>query len=291
MKPVSSALQTYLAAQAQSRGVSAKFADLYTITLATGQAIRATGADVSITYGGNTFVANQLLIKGLKYRSTIGLDADQQDIAIAAVNGWTLNGASLMRAIINGAFDGAAIQRDRVFFSDFVGGTAIGDVILFKGLFLSIKAGALVASATVANDLRYLDQPMPRNVYALRCNHTLYDSGCGLSKASFATPGTVQAGTTAGVIASGVALAAHMQGLILFTSGAADGIQAQVLDVNSGAIALAYPLPVTPNVGDSFSLYSGCDHTTATCQAKFSNLANFRGYPFIPSPQQALTSQ
>jgi uncharacterized phage protein (TIGR02218 family) len=290
MKPASPALVTYLAAQATLKSVSAKFADLFTITLVTGQTIYSTGADVDISYGGNLFVHNGLYVKGLKYKSTIGLDADQQDTMLVAAAGWALNGATLPQAIRNGAFDGATLQRDRLFFSDYVGGTQIGDVLLFKGLFLSIKAGALAAQATVANDLRLLDQPMPRNVFTLRCNHTLYDSGCTLSKASYATTGTVQSGTTASAIATSVALAAHVQGIILFTSGVANGLQAGVADVNSGTVSLTYPLPVLPAVGDSFTLYQGCDHTKSTCQAKFNNLANFRGYPFIPAPQQALTS-
>ena len=290
MKPASPALVAYLATQATLRSVSVTFADLFTVTLSTGQVIYSTSANVDVIYGGHTYSHSGLWIKGLKYRSTIGLDSDQQTVVLAAAPGWTLNGATLSRALINGAFDGASIQRDRVFFSDVVGGTAIGSVTLFSGLFLTIKVGALASLATVANQLRYLDQPMPRNLFTLRCNHTLYDSGCGVSKASFATSGTVQAGTTASVIATSTAIATHVQGLILFTSGAANGIQAQVVDVNSGAVALAYPLPVLPAVGDGFKLYAGCDHTSATCQAKFSNLANFRGYPSIPSPQQALTS-
>jgi len=291
MKPASSALVSYLAAQATAKSVSALFADCYTITLASGQAIYSTSADSDVVFGGNTFLHNGLLVKGLKYKATIGFDDDRQDISLAPSSGWALNGATLSQAIINGAFDGAALRRDRVFFSDYVGGTAIGSVLLFIGLFLSIKPGALKAEAEVANELRYLEQMMPRNLFSLRCNHTLYDSGCGVNQASFSTSGTVQAGSTASVIVSSVALAKHVQGVILFTSGAANGIQAAVVDVNAGAVSLAYPLPVTPAVGDAFTLYAGCDHTIATCQAKFNNLANFRGTPFIPSPQQALSSK
>ena len=27
---------------------------------------------------------------------------------------------------------------------------------------------------------------------------------------------------------------------------------------------------------------TGCDKASATCQAKFANIANFRGFPFVP---------
>jgi uncharacterized phage protein (TIGR02218 family) len=35
-------------------------------------------------------------------------------------------------------------------------------------------------------------------------------------------------------------------------------------------------------VGDSFLLQAGCDRRAATCQTKFSNFLNFRGFPHIP---------
>ena len=46
-----------------------------------------------------------------------------------------------------------------------------------------------------------------------------------------------------------------------------------------------YPLPYVPTSGDAFTAAQGCDHTMATCSAKFNNLPNFRGYPFVPPPQ------
>jgi hypothetical protein len=40
--------------------------------------------------------------------------------------------------------------------------------------------------------------------------------------------------------------------------------------------------------GDGFTVYYGCDHTPGTCQSKFNNLANFRGFPSVPPPQMAI---
>ena len=34
--------------------------------------------------------------------------------------------------------------------------------------------------------------------------------------------------------------------------------------------------------GDAVTLYAGCDHTAATCLAKFDNLVNFGGCPAVP---------
>lgn len=34
--------------------------------------------------------------------------------------------------------------------------------------------------------------------------------------------------------------------------------------------------------GDVFDVVAGCDKRKETCAAKFSNLVNFRGFPFMP---------
>ena len=54
------------------------------------------------------------------------------------------------------------------------------------------------------------------------------------------------------------------------------------------SLTLGYPLQSTPAPGDTFTVYYGCDHTPGTCQSKFNNLANFRGFPYIPPPQMAV---
>ncbi len=48
------------------------------------------------------------------------------------------------------------------------------------------------------------------------------------------------------------------------------------------------PLQSAPSAGDTFTVYYGCDHTPGTCQSKFNNLANFRGFPYVPPPQMAV---
>jgi uncharacterized phage protein (TIGR02218 family) len=74
----------------------------------------------------------------------------------------------------------------------------------------------------------------------------------------------------------------------LFTSGANAIVRATVKAVTpSAALGLMYPLPSQPSTGDAFTVYQGCDHTPETCQSQFNNLANFRGFPYVPPPQIA----
>jgi uncharacterized phage protein (TIGR02218 family) len=291
MKPASAALVTYLNNARANPDVPLLMTDTFAFTLRSGLVLCYTNLDVTFSYEGNTYLGNAILIDGLKYKAAVGLEVDQQQITVAARATDTITaGAPFLQALRDGAFDGAEIVRSRVFFSDRLGGTAIGSVLLFKGrLGVVDEIGRTSAKLTVNSDLVLLDIDMPRNVYQPTCLHTLYDSGCTLVKNAFGTAGAVGSGSTASVINWLGATANFQQGSITFTSGVNAGVTATVGSVTAGtSLTLCYPLASAPAPGDGFTVYYGCDHTQGTCQSKFSNLANFRGFPYVPPPQMAI---
>ncbi len=291
MKPASTALISYLNAVRASPDVPLVMADAFSFTLRSGLILCYTNVDVAFSYGGVTYLANSILIDGLKYKASVGLEVDQQQITISALATDTVSGgAPFLQALRDGAFDGCEIDRMRVFFSDRVGGTAIGAVTLFKGRLGTVdQIGRTSAKLTVNSDLVLLDIDMPRNIYQPTCLHTLYDSGCTLIKNAFGSNGTVGAGSTASLINWSGANANFQQGSITFTSGVNVGVTANVNAVVAGtSLTLGYPLQSTPAAGDTFTVYYGCDHTPGTCQSKFGNLTNFRGFPYVPPPQMAI---
>ena len=209
---------------------------------------------------------------------------------LGATSDTITGGAPFLQALRDGSFDGCEIERGRVFFSDRIGGAAIGDVTLFKGRLGTVdQIGRTSAKLTVNSDLVLLNIDMPRNLYQSTCLHTLYDSGCTLVKNAFGTNGTAGAGSTASIINWSGADPAYQQGSITFTSGVNAGVTANVNTVAAGvSLTLGYPLQSPPSPGDGFTVYQGCDHTPGTCQSKFSNLANFRGFPYVPPAQMAI---
>jgi len=288
MKATSAAVVAALNAARAAPDAQLAFAECFTFTLATGTALAWTNVDLPVTYNGTTFSATGPLVQGLKYKASVGLEVDKQQIVIAARPTDLIAGNPVLNAIREGAFDGATVQRDRVFLTA-IGGTVIGGVTLFHGRVSTIdNVGRTQAQMTVASDLVILDYEMPRNIYSPTCVHTLYDSGCGVIRGTYSASGVVGAGSTAGLIETSVAAAGHAQGSILFTSGANANVRATVKSAVAGAsLTLMYPLPSPPATGDSFTVAFGCDHTRGTCQGKFDNLANFRGFPFVPPPQIA----
>ena len=291
MKPASSALITYLDNARSNPDVALVMADVFTFTLRSGLILCYTNVDVTFTYNGKTYLANSVLVDGLKYKASIGLEVDQQQIMVSALATDTIAaGAPFLQSLRDGAFDGCEIERDRVFFSDRIGGTAIGAVTLFKGRLGTVdQIGRTSAKLTVNADLVLLDIDMPRNIYQPTCLHTLYDSGCTLIKNAFGTNGIVGSGSTASLINWSSASANFQQGSITFTSGVNAGVTATVNTVVAGtSLTLGYPLQSVPSAGDTFTVYYGCDHTPGTCQSKFNNLVNFRGFPYVPPPQMAV---
>jgi uncharacterized phage protein (TIGR02218 family) len=266
------------------------FAECFTFITTTGTQYAWTDVDYSVTYNGSTFLANGPLVQGLKYKGTVGLEVDKQQITIAARPTDTINGAPLLIALRDGAFDGAPVYRDRVFLTA-PNGTVVGGVRMFQGRVSTVdNVGRTSATLTVASDLVILDYDMPRNLFSPTCVHTLYDAGCGVIRGTYTVNGTVGANSTSNQIYTPVAAAGHAQGSLAFTSGANANVRATVKSVTLGvnpSLNLIYPLPFAPATGDAFQVAFGCDHTQTTCQRTFNNLPNFRGFPYVPPPELA----
>lgn len=288
MKTTTPAVIAYLNAARANIDAPIAFADCFTFTLSTGAVLTYANVDQPVVYNGATFSATGPLVQGLKYKGSVGLEVDRQQITIAARPTDLISGAPFLNALRDGAFDGASVQRDRVFLTA-IGGAVIGGVMLFHGRVSTVdNVGRTSAQITVASDLIVLDFDMPRNLYSPTCLHTLYDSGCGVLRGAYAASGAAGVGSTSSLIVFAGAQPSYAQGSIVFTSGLNANVRATVKAVTVGAsLSLVYPLPAAPSVGDAFTVYAGCDHTSATCQSRFNNLTNFRGFPYVPPPQIA----
>jgi len=286
MKTTTPVLATYLNSLRAGNGDAPLYScDLFIVWLASGGILTLTNLDIPVFWNGYVFSASSILISGLKYKASLGVSVDKQQISIAARATDTLGGIPFLQALQQGAFDGAEIQREKAFFTAW--GTApIGTVLMFKGRVAQIDSiGRTSAQVTVASDLTLLDIDMPRNTYQANCVHVFCDSGCGLASATYAVSDVVAGGSTQISIVWDGANAAYQQGTIVFTSGVNAGTTATIKAAGPGQLLLAYPLPNTPATGDGFTATQGCHHTMATCSGKFNNLAAFKGFPFVPPPQ------
>lgn len=258
-------------------------ADLFTLTLSSGLVLRHTNADMPVTWRGQRFDAQSLLIKRGATRISRDLEADGNELEIAADETARLEGLSWPEAALGGALDGARVVIERAFFRDWE--TVVDTVVIFSGRVSDVSGSRSTVKVAVKSDIELLNVSSPRNIYQSGCMRTLYDQGCGVDKKAFTVNGRVIAGeNTAVSLKSNLNQANGYfdQGVIRFTGGRNAGLTRTVKSHADGVLTFALRLPEVPRVGDTFQIYPGCDKRQATCQNKFQNVVHFRGFPYIP---------
>src|SRR5271170_6418523 len=228
MKATTTAVQTLLATAQAAPDSPIAFAECFTFITTVGVQYAWTNVDYDVVYNGFTFSSYGPLVSGLKYKGSVGLEVDKQQITIAARPTDTVNGAPFLVALRDGAFDGAPVYRDRVFLTGPMG-SVVGGVRLFQGRISTVdNVGRTQATLTVASDLVILDYDMPRNLFSPTCLHVLYDSGCGIIRGTFSLDGNCEAGSNSGTIMFSSARKGDAQGSLVFTGGANSNVRVTI---------------------------------------------------------------
>lgn len=247
-----------------------RVADLLTMELVGGLTVRYCSADIDILSGGNTFKAARAGVAPIWKRGGIrlrtGLEVDELDLVFHPTTADLLSGQQWLPAVRDGVFDGAKVTLQRAFMPAW-GNVSAGTLIMFTGIVGDIEADGSNVEMKVLSDLFLLNIQIPRNLYQPGCLHTLYDSGCALSKTAFESISTAASGSTRSQINCSLPQASGFfdLGTVLFTSGPNNGVSRTIKSYSTGQIILMNPLPSTPGVGDSFKVYPGCDKLQATC--------------------------
>lgn len=272
-------------------------ADLYTITTPGGLTLRYTNAQSPITLNATTWTTGPLIKRG-RTRLFVGVEVDTLDVTLAAAASVTVSGTPLVQFIARRGLDNGRLLLERAF-APGPGEAYVGTLPLFVGRVAIVRdVTRLEARLTVNADTELLDVQVPRNVYQPPCLNTLYDAACAVSRAAHTASGTASTGTDAARMYFGHSLAAaegtYDLGVVRFTSGANTGISRTVRSYTTVAgsgvnrITLMGPLPAAVVAGDAFEISKGCDRQQSTCSTKFSNIARFRGTPYVPTPESIL---
>jgi hypothetical protein len=298
---------TLLIQQILSSGVIG-LVELYDITLATGQTYHFTGGDTPLSgisvltpqgsIGPFNYASGFIIDRG-KVSQKIGVEAGQLDVSFAPQLDYPggpplIAGYPIQQAARFGFLSGARFSYNELYLNSAIGNNknAVG---YFSGTVQEIQADRLAAHLTVEDLLAYLgNQQMPRPLFGAGCFHKVYDQGCTLLKANFTVAGTITSmGDNAHFVASAMTQPPgyFKLGQLTFTSGANAGVSGPVNSFQSGGFAMGFPFPVRPSVGDTFTVYPGCDLQQATCSNNnpavgpaFNNLAHFGGEPYTPQP-------
>lgn len=253
--------------------------------------IRITNWDTDLKVAGNTYNSGFMLKRGsLALTNDLSVNTVSLDIMpqFDSPSPLTVGGYSIPEALRRGYFDGATASLSKLFMGK-PGDTSNGATAWFLGRVSDVEITRQKSIITIEDGTALLNVSMPRNVYQTGCLHALFDAGCTLTKSSFestaSVTGTGATLTTFNYTGLSQATGYFNLGTILWTSGRNAGRVASVKSYGGGTIKLFSPMPFAPVSGEGFKIYPGCDKTQATCTSKFSNLAHFRGYPYIPVPE------
>lgn len=264
-------------------------ADLYEISLRSGQVIRMTSADIDLTVDGLTYT--HALIKGGRLRLVRGLEVDEGEFAWTPGQGQAVNGVPMRDAVLRGLMDRAMVARRRAFMPDWASPPA-GSLMLFLGEVADAQLAGPSITLQVNSLLALLNANIPAQVYQASCRHLFGSAACGVDVAALTIESAVGAGSGKAVLLCDIDSPAHywQHGRVLITSGANAGVSRSVKSSSPGRLDLTGPFPFLPAEGDTFTLYPGCDKTltengAATGCGRYNNRTRYGGYPWVPVPE------
>lgn len=244
-----------------------------------------TDHDQTLVFGGVFYEAESGLTPGAIETAT-GLAPDTHEVS-GALRSTTISEADIIR----GRYDGAEVAVFLVNWQD-----VSSRVLSSRGYIGEIQHSAGTFEAEIVGLSDRLNQPLGR-AFLHSCDCRLGDVKCGVD---LNTPTTLGTGTISALVdpqhysvdgLSGFAAGWFTNGSLTWLNGANAGLASHVkvhlASVHESTIELWLSPPMLVQPGDQFSVSAGCDKTAKTCAAKFDNILNFRGFPFIPGDDVA----
>ncbi len=155
-------------------------------------------------------------------------------------------------------------------------------VELFSGTLGAVHAADGRFTAELRSAKAALERdPVPRT--SPLCRALFCGPGCTLSAARYTVTALLVAhdGGSGRFRFAGIDHHAFNHGELHWLDGPMAGLRARVIDAADEGLVLDVPANPVP-AGVRARLREGCDHTLATCGARFANAVNFQGEPFLP---------
>ena len=237
-----------------------------------------TDHDLTLRFDGTDFVPAHGL-DGAEVPARLGAQVDTSQVL-----GVLHADAIAEDDILLGRYDGAEVESWRVNWADvsqrlLLRRDSIGEIVREDGVFR-----AELRSAQQGLNARH------GRIYQGLCDAELGDARCGVDASAFRGFATVEAvddpyrvqvsgleGFEAGWFGFGKA-----EWTLGKREGLRDGVIAHARHGGIDMLAFAVAVGEWVVAGDSLTATAGCDRRFATCQAKFANAVNFRGFPHIP---------
>lgn len=153
-------------------------------------------------------------------------------------------------------------------------------IVAWRGRVVNRTVKSLKLKLKVDSTFTTLQRKGLRKRFQRTCPYALYGKGCELDKALFSDAVTIQSQNATDVVVTGAS--AQVDGY--YTGGIledSEGVLHFITEHEGDNLTLLKARYI--KAGVSGILYAGCDRSVTTCSVKFNNLANFGGYPYIPT--------
>lgn len=277
MKTIPAALLTHL------QGGSITTARCWKLTRTDGQIFGFTDHDEDIVFSGVTYVANSGITP-----TDVETRAELQ-VAQLDAEGVLRSTAFTEAGVSAGLWDYAAVEVFRVNYRDLT----MGREWIRRGWLGEVSTGRTGYRAEIRGLAQALQQRIVETAQP-SCQADLFDARCKLNANDFDVAATVSTIVSAQRqwTSAGLAQAAgyFTWGKVLWLTGANAGLAMEVrTHASGGNILLVQPMPFTVAVGDTYTIWPGCQKRyTEDCGTKFNNQVNFRGFPHLPGGDQIL---
>ncbi|MGR3435038.1 MAG: DUF2163 domain-containing protein [Shimia sp.] len=251
----------------------------WSITRRDGVSFGFTDHDLPLTFDGLTYEA-EAGMTAQALTQTSGLAVDNTDALGALVHDKIAEAD-----ILAGRYDGAEVRAYEVNWRD-----VTQRRLAFKGTIGEVRRGAGAFEAELRGLTAALNEPQGR-AYHRNCTAVLGDRACRFDTT---IPGFAFEIALIGVEDRRIlnvppidAIATWFdRGFVAVLDGAAQGLTGVVKrdDILPEARRLELWAPMRADLapGDRIRVTAGCDKRIDTCAARFSNVANFQGFPHIP---------
>lgn len=242
-----------------------------------------TDHDANLTVSGVTYLSSAGYAPSAIERSS-DMQADNQELR-GIIDNDNITDAELLA----GVYDGARVE---VLLVDWSTQTLVTKLLV--GHLGEVSISENEYSVTLKSIEAELSKPIGR-VFGLRCDADLGDSRCGYSLTADA--GEVDTVTTSRRVWTDTGRSEaddyYTGGKVEWLTGANAG---RVMDVKHYTLAtqtieLFEPMASDIAPGDTYEISRGCDKTFATCRDTFSNVENFRGFPYIPGVSDLISGE
>lgn len=230
-----------------------------------------TSHDRDLRFGGVLHRAAPGLLPSA-IRRTAGLDGDS-----AEMRGALAHDSIRSDDLAEGRFDGARVEVGAVDWE------TVEHAVLFNGEIGQVaqEDGGFTAELRSAKAVLEAD-PVPRT--SPTCRAPFCGRGCGLSAHRYAHRAVLtDCDPDRGAVSFDFPAPADLlHGTVRWIDGPHSGLAMEIAAVEGSALVLDAALSAGLAIGTRAILREGCDHTLATCSARFGNAVNFRGEPFLP---------